>query len=200
MPRSRAFEAFIQHSKTTGKLKSDGYDPNLLDEIYPEERSEVEDTIVHLFLQGDSFVAIFLPQLQKYDGMELLKKKLNDSNMPSGVSIRYASILFQHTGDEQYFDILKKCVACKKYRTEALVALMHCVPSVQICRIFQDVCINDEDLSERNMAAIGLLYCKGITKNAFDLKDIQDNFELIKELTNDDINIRKNAVEELMRK
>jgi len=199
MQKSSAYEDFLEQSKATGRQKLDGYNPDLLDQIYPEERSEVEDIVVGLFLHGDPDVAMFLPQLRKYDGIELLKKKLNDSIVPSWVSIQCALALFKQTGEEEFLNLLMENYNKKQYQLEVLSSLLECVPSDRICQIFQDCCIHDEDSVNRTTAATGILYCKGIIKDPMNNDEFMNNMELIRKMTKQDMEMRRQAVEEIMK-
>ena len=63
-----------------------------------------------MFNNGDSEVAIFLPQLKKFNGIEMLKNSI----IPSGVSINYAITLFR------YLKYISKRPRVEKLKTHGL--------------------------------------------------------------------------------
>ena len=81
MQNSRAYIDFMKQTKAVGREKMEGYNPSTLEKIYDWEREETEDTIWNYFVnKNDSGLAIFMPKLKKYNGMEALEDKLNIFN------------------------------------------------------------------------------------------------------------------------
>jgi len=107
MENSPAFNDFIKQSEAKGYAKLQGYNGNLFEKIYPSERKQVEEKIYELFMKDDSDISIFMPELQLYDGIKLLREKLNQCNVPSGASINYALSLFKAVNDKDAFEVLK---------------------------------------------------------------------------------------------
>ncbi len=149
-------------------------------------------------MHNDSYVAVFMPQLQKYNGIELLKKQLRKSRIPSWNSIDYALVLYQQTEEEVYLDVLKKNLEEKQLRLIVLSSLLECKPSEDICQIFEYYCIHDDDPVNRGTAATGILYCKGIMNDPDDYTEFKNNMELLRKLTPEDKEMRKKAVEEFL--
>lgn len=55
-----------------------------MEEIFDWERDEVEDIIWNTFYKNsDTELDLFLPKLQKYDGIKALKEELLKCNIPS---------------------------------------------------------------------------------------------------------------------
>lgn len=115
MQNSQAYIEFKKQINATGREKMDGYAPQTLANIYDWERKEVEDTIWHKFVkENDSDLAIFMPELTKYNGIDALKAKLNKFIIPSGARFNVAEALYIATNEllnvtpSQAYRLLKK--------------------------------------------------------------------------------------------
>ncbi len=87
MENSQAYIDFTNQIKATGNQKMAGYNSKTLDQIFEWEREEVENLIWHNFCNNEIDLAIFLPKLKKYNGLDSLEKKLQELNVPSGGSV-----------------------------------------------------------------------------------------------------------------
>lgn len=78
-----------------------------MDLIEESEKEETEKLIYHSFVdESDGALAIFIPQLKNYEGIEILKQKLKESNVPSVNSIDIAFVLWDFTNDSMYLDVI----------------------------------------------------------------------------------------------
>ena len=96
----------MEHSESYNELKKqlmslnkkDGYNVNVLSNIYETERKFIERKIYYYFkINHDFDLALFLPQLQFNDGIKLLKKLFSKSSIPSRESFITAYYLYKAT-------------------------------------------------------------------------------------------------------
>lgn len=199
MSQSQAYNDLINQVNATGMQKMDGYNPDILDEIYDNERDSAEDIIWKAFQDGDSGVSIFLPKLRKYNGIDELENSLLKCVIPSGRSIELARALYTYSKDEKYLDIFVANLQSndESHRVTVLTKLMEFSPSDKIFEIFENSCLNDLSKIARSTAATGLLYCKGHIKNPFNIMEVMQKTTLKKLLTDDTVEERQKNINAL---
>lgn len=194
---SIAYNDFINQISATGYQKAQGYDPDLLNKIYDNERIEVEKMIVELFSKGDRDVDIFLPQLKIVDGIALLKEELKKWPPPSIVNARLAHILYKVTNEDYYEGLLIENLMIKTncYRSVVVGYLLDCKPSKKLESIFKRIYQNDADDIARFKAAIGFLYCKGLLSDTRNIDNDKPMLDLIVALSSENKEEMKRAEE-----
>ncbi len=191
---SDAYKLFI---KQLGNSRRDGYHPQLLELIDPDEREEIEKIIIDRFQKGDVFMATFLPKVEWADGIALLKNELMNAIKPSGKSVEIAKILYLYSGNQEYLDIIISNLASTRVsdREAAVVALLDLVPNEQIYYAFKKACLDDNDIPVRINAALGILLCKGVIRDPFSLDEKDDIVEALeKRLYSNDRNTREEVI------
>lgn len=199
MSQSQAFNELINQVNAKGIQKMDGYNPNTLDEINDNERDSAEDIIWKAFHDGDSGVAIFLPKLRKYNGIDALQNALHKCNIPSERSIDLARILYDCSKNEKYLDVFIANLKSndEKHRVTVLTKLMDLNPSDKIFEIFENSCLYDQSKVVRSAGATGLLYCKGYIKNPFNVTEVVQNISLKKLLMDGTLEERRKKINDL---
>jgi hypothetical protein len=185
--KSVAYNDFIRQMDATGYQKAQGYDPNLLDKIKPNEQEEVEKLIVELFKNGDRGTAMFLPKLKMVDGISLLKNELMKWPAPSIVNAELSLVLWRSTGEMQYQDLLINDLNIKSgaYRSAIVGYLLEFSPNERLKDVFDKIRKEDSDKLARYKATIGLLYCLDLIKDPLSNKYDDKIRELIKQLSSD---------------
>jgi len=192
MENSKGYKELIQQMNANGSKKMDGYYPRLMEEIYEWEREEVEDIIWETFVnQNDSDLAIFLPKLKKYKGIDALKSKLDTYDIPSGGSVKISQVLYEATKDNKYLDTIKQNIDLEPNKISNVAILSYCKPCKKTYELLVDIYINSENEVVRSTAVTGILYNREIIKNPLDLQEMMMNLELERKFDLDDITERK---------
>ena len=196
---SKAYLDFKEQINAVGVNRKDGYYPKLLDEIYDWERNEIEKLIWSQFCDKDDLgMAIFLPKLKKYPGIQKLEEKLSVSPIPSNQSSVISIILFGIKEDDKYLEVIKENIRLEPNKIQNIqnvAMLVYCKPSKKIYDVLVDVYINSEDEVMRSTAVTGILYNKGYIKDPLSIKEMNDNVELRKKFRLDDVVERKKIIE-----
>ena len=195
---SPAYDYFMHQLDATGREKCDGYDSGILDKIYDWEREEVEYLIWNRFNKGnDVQLAPLVARLEGYDGIEALKDKLKifQEKYSKGFGIvTLASELYRATDNSNYLLFIFRYYEVTNDRS-AIAVLSYLKP----CKILYDylvrVFIDSEDEIARTSAVVGILYAKGYIKNPFDNGEFLANIELVRELSGEDPESRKQKIE-----
>ncbi len=187
MQNSKAYNCFMEQLNATGAKKKDGYYPKLMEEIYDWEREEVEDIIWDAFLNKKEIeLAQFLPKLEKYDGIKVLKESPYLLQIPSEASVEIGKILYEVTGDEKYLDLIKKNIDMSPETLSYVSILSHCKPCQRLYNILTDIYINNQNNVNRNTAVMGILYNKGIIKDRDSIKESNDAINLRRKFKSED--------------
>lgn len=202
MQRSKAYITFLEQMNTVGAQKLKGYSSNILEEIYEEERAEVEELIWDSFQNGDCDLAKFLPLLKMHDGLEAMKNKLKECIVPSDNSLELAVILYNHTNENQYIQVFDENIKLGNddQRISALAKLLKCSPTDKVYEIFKATYIYDNNISVRSAAASGILYCRGLIKNPYDIKEMMSVMDILKRMNENDESKRKELIQEMENK
>lgn len=196
MENSKAYNYLFEQIHATGVKKRDGYYPRIMEEIYEWEREEVEDVIWKKFHENrDIDLAIFLPKLRKYDGIEALKKALFECIIPSDSSVMICQILYQFTDAVKYLDIIKQNIDKEPDKISYVSVLSYCKPSKKAYDLLVDIYINSTNKTIRSTAVTGILYNKNLIKNPLDLQEMMANLNLERKFDSEDIHDRKNIIE-----
>lgn len=193
MENSNSYKLLINQVNAQGYQKCDGYYPNILSEIYEWERDEVEDIIwISFHKNKDMDLAYFFPKLRNYDGLKALKIAFQKYNH----SIYLSSILYQHTGDEEYLSPINESLKNPNSteRLSAISTLENFQPTETIYEIFKSTYIYDDDNTVRNTSAEGMLICKGYIDYPYPLSNIKKVLEMLHPFQIDDISERKEIV------
>ena len=162
MEHSKAYEDFIKFYNATGMERIyGGYDKKMLEKIYDWERDEVEDLIWEGF-KKDKFLVDFLPELKKYDGLKVVEETLEQMSIPNYNSVEFAVVLYEHTRDEKFIDMIAKNIHMDPKEGAYVIKLSKCTPCSAIYNYLTEIYINNEDSGIRLQAQKGMLYNKGI--------------------------------------
>ena len=195
MENSHAYISLINQINGTGRLKLDGYNLKTLDEIFEWERDEIEDVICRNFSNNDIDLAIFLPKLKKYDGISLLKRKLQELTIPSSGSVLISQVLYETTKKEKYLDIIMQNIEESPDNISYVASLAGCSPSEKAYSMLVHIYINNENEVIRSTAVTGILHNKGIIHNVDDLQEITQNISLRRKFLSNDSKRRKRIIE-----
>ncbi|WP_066716847.1 hypothetical protein [Clostridium sp. Marseille-P299] len=138
MEHSEAFQLFMKQKDSIDyALKREGYRDDLLQSIYPEERTEVETHLVSLLKQQDISVLKFMQHLTTFDGISIVAEQYEALQKHTMDTPNLAKYLYIHTKKRKYLeDILEYCCEDKcQYREEALKNLSELVPDLKINEI-----------------------------------------------------------------
>lgn len=195
MGNSHAYISLINQINGTGRQKLDGYNLKNLDEIFEWERDEIENVICRNFSNNDIDLAIFLPKLKKYDGISLLKRKLQELTIPSSGSVLISQVLYETTKKEKYLDIIMQNIEKSPDNISYVASLAGCSPSEKAYSMLVHIYINNENEVIRSTAVTGILHNKGIIHNVDDLQEITQNICLRRKFLSNDSNRRKRIIE-----
>lgn len=199
---SEAFEEFIKQSRTKGHSRMQGYNPKLLELIYPEELNEIEQLLIELFNNGDIETAIFLPKLNRVNGIELLKLKLKLYKKPCYAYIECLFVLYDNTSDESYLDKITQIMDYddEDERMNAVMVLLRCAKGEKLYNVFKKGCLEDDDELVRSRCAVGMLYYKNIITNPLRIEILDKKWKNIKiSLYDKSAETRKEAVAQFER-
>jgi|GEM_PF-6743921 len=199
MENSPAFNDFIKQSEAKGYAKLQGYNGNLFEKIYPSERKQVEEKIYELFMRDDSDISIFMPELQLYDGIKLLREKLNQCNVPSGASINYALSLFKAVNDKDAFEVLKINLQNSNWnnKIKILINIQLCSCNNDIYTLFEEISVNDENKMVRSCAIRGILYFRHLVDKPNDYEGARKYDNILVMFDDNNIDVRVKALKEI---
>lgn len=195
MGNSHGYISLINQINGTGRQKLDGYNLKNLDEIFEWERDEIENVICLNFSNNDIDLAIFLPKLKKYDGISLLKRKLQELTIPSSGSVLISQVLYETTKKEKYLDIIMQNIEESPDNISYVASLAGCSPSEKAYSMLVHIYINNENEVIRSTAVTGILHNKGIIHNVDDLQEITQNISLRRKFLSNDSKRRKRIIE-----
>lgn len=138
MEHSEAYQLFMKQKDSIDyALKREGYRDDLLQSIYPEERTEVETHLVSLLKQQDISVLKFMQQLTTFDGISIVAENYERLQKQTMDTPNLAKYLYIHTKKRKYLeDILEYCCEDKcQYREEALKNLSTLVLDLELKEI-----------------------------------------------------------------
>lgn len=184
MQNSQAYIEFIKQINAIGREKMDGYDPQTLENIYDWEKEEVEDTIWNKFVkENDSDLAIFLPKLTKYNGIEALKSKLDKFVVPSVASFNIAETLYVATNENKYLRLIIKnynTTSDKATKVSYVSHLSRLAKKQEVYDKLIDIYINDNESVNQSTAIQGILWADGYLRNMDDVDELIKNIQLLR--------------------
>lgn len=195
MENSKAYRYLMSQINAVGSKRLDGYYAKIMEEIYDWEREEVEEIIWKTFHENrDMDLAIFLPKLQKYDGIDALKAALGKCLIPSSNSVIISQVLYEHTENDRYLDVIKENIDKDKDSISNVATLAYCKPCKKAYDFLVDIYIKSDDKTIRSTAVTGILFNKGIIMNPHNLQEVIKNVELERKFIADDENERKRII------
>ena len=198
MENSKAYNMLISQINATGSQKLDGYYPNIMEEIYDWERDEVEKIIWETFHRNkDTDLAIFLPKLKNYSGIDALKKMLKECNIPSGNSLNIADVLYRETKEREYLNVIRDNIRADEDNVSAVAQLSYLPPDDDVLKLLEEIYINSNNKTVRSAAVTGILYNKGIIKDINDLNEIQQKINIKRKFILNEKTQREKIIEEL---
>ena len=199
MQNSQAYIEFKKQLNAMGREKMDGYAPQTLANIYDWEREDVEDTIWYKFVkENNSDLAIFMPELTKYDGIEALKAKLNKFVIPSGASFNIAETLYIISNEDKYLRLIIEnynTTSNKAAKIAFVSRLSHLAKKQEVYNEFIDIYINDNESVNQSSAIQGILWADGYLRNIDDIDEIIKNMQLLRMFNKDCKEDRKVVIE-----
>lgn len=198
---SRAYQYLVDQIDAKGSQKLSGYYPRIMEEIYDWERKEVEDIIWQTFnTKIDTDLAMFLPKLKRYKGIDALKRVLNTCIIPSGNSLNIAEVLYNHTEEKKYLEVIKQNIFASRHKENlsAVSTLLRCKPSDAVFTLLAEVYLATEDNVILGTAAKGLLYNKGYINDIHSLKEPENIIDLRRRFRLENKEERKAMLEKLI--
>jgi hypothetical protein len=184
MENSQAYKDFIKQIEATGRDKMDGYYPLTLENIYEWEREEIEDIIWDYFVnKNDSGLAIFMPKLKKYKGIDALKSKLDTFNIPSGGSVNIAEILYIISNEKKYLNVINQnyTLSANNYEKVSIVArLSRLAKNGDVYSKLVDIYISDIDKTNQLSALCGILWADGYLSDIDNFNEISKKMEFLR--------------------
>ncbi len=185
MEHSESYNSFIKYLNATGLERTYGaLNDELLEEIFDWERDEVEDLIWEGFKE-DKFLVIFLPKLNKYDGLQVVKDTIKQLEVPSYESVEFAVVLYENTKDEKYIDLIAENIHRDPKEMSYVVKLSECTPCSSTYNYLTEIYVNNDNSVIRSTAAKGILYNKGLI-DPFNLDDTKKNSKMRAKFKSDD--------------
>ena len=197
MQNSRAYIDFMKQTKAVGREKMEGYNPSTLEKIYDWEREEIEDTIWNYFVnKNDSDLAIFMPKLKKYNGMEALEDKLNIFNVPSCANVNVAEALYITMGQKKYLDLLIENYNKSENKTPIVARVMYLAKNNDVYSWLMDIYVNDTDGKNQICALSGILWRDGFIKNINDMQEFSKKIQFLRLFKSDNREKRREILNE----
>lgn len=193
MENSKAYKYLFEQINASGSKKLDGYNAKIIEEIYDWEREEVEDVIWKTF-HKDMGLAVYLPKLEKYDGIGALKEALRECIIPSYNSVMLSQVLYECTENEQYLDVIKENIDKDENKVSNVAILSYCKPCEKVYDLLVDIYLKSDDKTIRSTAVTGILYNKGIIVDPLNLQEIMSKVELKRKFIADDMKERKRII------
>jgi len=198
---SNTYLAFIKYMNATGMDKAYGaYPSDVFSKIFDWEREGLEDIIYQRFISGmDPELARYMPELEKYNGINALKKVLATCEYKEA-----AFVLYEATGDESYLDVIDKIIHEKGMNNADLLSIVSQLGYVKPCKrtfeILADVFAESENDNVQFSALTGILVHMGLIVDRYDAAEIRNPEvqEMIKKLEADDSAARRRNVEEVI--
>lgn len=195
MKHSTSYLIFKERLISSGRDKLDGYNPNLLNEIFDWEIDEVEKSIYNGFkYHDDTDLALFLPLLKNYDGMQELQNKLEIFKTPSDARINILLALYKVTKNKRYLDMILLDFNHMNHKESIVVDLSNLVENNDVYNSLIDIYITDYKSDNRITALCAILYRNGFLQYLNDINEFQENIELIKKFNVDTEEQRKEIV------
>lgn len=174
MEHSEAYQLFIkQKDSIDNALKREGYRDDLLQSIYPEERTEVETLLVSLLKQQDICVLKFMQHLTTFDGISIVAEQYERLQKQTMDTPNLAKYLYIHTKKRTYLDDLLEycCDEKRQYREEALKNLSTLVLDLKLKEIPQLYQISRTIILSENDSEL-LFWAKAIMRKCVKRLDI----------------------------
>ena len=170
MEMSKAYEEFIELIRSDDCRKGDLYSIGLFDRIYDSEVEKVEDLIWETFhKKKDTGLLIFFPKLKKYDGINALRKLVNDYKIPSELNMTIAYLLYESTKENYYLKLMEKNIVMSQYHFSYIAMMTYLNPCEDLYQTFVRIYINCSEEIALTSCINGILYNKGFIKNIYDL-------------------------------
>lgn len=197
MKHSTAYQDLLEQMNATGRNKMDGYQEDLLDEVDDWERAKAEKLIWDAFNdENDVELAVLMPKLRQYDGVDALKKKLSKCPIPSYASVLVARVLFEQTKEDNYFDLILENIEKSNYNGEFVSMLVYyCTPCKRTYDAFKSIYLTCPNGKVRDDAVLGLLRHKGIIHDPRDLMEVFEQSELTNKFVSEDADERARILE-----
>ncbi len=178
---SEAYTDFKAQLKAVGRQRMEGYDPNLLDKITEQERSEVEKDIWNHFMnKNDADLAVLMPALKNYDGIAALKKKLAEFTIPSHGSADIAFALFEATEEEKYLNTIMDNYRGLSVNTSIAARLAGLAKRPGVYELLVDIYLHDQDEVNRVQAIQGIMWRDGKLDSIDDPREFTEKIDLIR--------------------
>ena len=199
MKNSEAYNYLVNQLNSLGPNKSDFVDTKVFEDLLPVEREYIEERIVNSFVgtHGDYRWADFMPLLEKYDGVEILKQTIDKKKIPSTDSLYIALSLLKTTGEEKYIDIIKQNIEKAAEKKSDYICILSQSKNHILLQYLVEIYIYDEDEDNRNFALDGILFNYGVLNNIFDLKEYLQKKKMIDSYKSNDIEERKANIDSI---
>lgn len=181
---SSSYLSFKEQLKALGRKRLEGYNPNLLNDIFEWERDEVEKDIWDGFKKrNDTDLARFMPVLRNYDGRQELLDKLKVFHAPSDANVNIAVVLLKETREKRYLDMILRDFYAMNHKESIVVELSHLAENPDVYNALMKIYISDSKSDNRITALCAILWRHGILQRVDDIMEFQENIALIKEFT-----------------
>jgi hypothetical protein len=198
MEHSWAYKMLIEQVNATGYERKDGYYRNTMEKIYDWERDEVEEIIWETFHKNmDTELAIFLPKLKNYDGIDALKKMFDKCNTLGYRDLNIAGVLYKETKDVKYLNVFREIIEADEENFPIVAKLLYLLPDEEVYKLLKEIYINSNNDIARGIAVNGILHSKGIIKNIYDLKEKQEKIEIKRRFDLEEKSQREKIIKEL---
>lgn len=185
MKKSQAYKSLVKQINASGSDKLNGYSTDLLDNIYEDEREEVENLIWSAFFdRKDIDIAVLFPGLKTRDGIHALKNVVNNYSVPSEASMLIAFIIYNNTRENAYLKLMERNIVESNYNY-SYISLLICAPLRE--EVYEVLAGIYKKCSERvacGSVINGILYQKGYIKDINNIKEVLGMKELRKVLKN----------------
>lgn len=173
---SKVYETFVKLSDSYNPEKESWHRTGSLDKIPDSEIEKVEDLIWETFHEEhDTGLLRYFPKLKKYDGISVLKKLVNNYQIPSAFSMSIAYMLYESTKETYYLKLMEKNIVMSRYDVYYIADMIHLEPCEDVYHTLVRLYMNcpERDETALTHCVDGILYNKGF------INDLEDCHQFI---------------------
>lgn len=190
---SQAYNDFIRQTKAQGSGRLDGFSEELFQNIFEDERGEVEDIIWNRFVnEKDSDVALYMPELQRYDGLKALRDALKTFRCPSDAYFSIAEALYKATQQKRYLRAMLLNAYLEKSRSRlGYVSQLEKYAMNHLVYVFLVyIYLFDGYDVTRHTAMTGIFFADGLIEDFDDHKELKKKRKLFRMIKDEQLSNR----------
>lgn len=181
MEKSEAYKNLLRQINAKGSDRLNGYSTDLLEEIYDNEREEVESLIWSTFYdRKDVDIVVLFPKLKTRNGIQELKNVVNNYIVPSEASMLIAFVIYNSTREDIYLELMEQNIKESHYHYSYISLLTYAPINENVYEVLTRIYKNCSESIACGSVINGILYQKGYIKDINDMEEVLGMKELRK--------------------